>query len=163
MKRRHVRAGARWAGTLGCLLWAAAWVWSCWCWLAWTHHSQAMFMLTSLGRGAIHAAWQPVNSAVWAGVAPFSEFQVTDVPPRERFRTDWKPSYKQALGTKAITVPLWLPLVLTLAPTAWLWGSEVRRRRAVRAGSCPSCGYDRRGLVGGADVKCPECGTVPTK
>jgi hypothetical protein len=36
-------------------------------------------------------------------------------------------------------------------------------RRFIRhaAGRCSTCGYDRRGLVGGADAKCPECGTVP--
>ncbi len=59
-----------------------------------------------------------------------------------------------------LNIPLWLPFPLMLAPTAWLWWGEIRRRRAARremAGHCPSCGYDRSGL---ADAKCPECGTV---
>jgi rubrerythrin len=43
-----------------------------------------------------------------------------------------------------------------------LWIEDARRRRAARAiaaGLCKKCGYDRRGLP--ADATCPECGTVP--
>jgi hypothetical protein len=34
-------------------------------------------------------------------------------------------------------------------------------RERERAGLCPSCGYDRRGLP--ADAHCPECGAVSRK
>jgi hypothetical protein len=51
------------------------------------------------------------------------------------------------------------PFLLTSVPAAILW---YRARRRFGPGRCVSCGYDRRGLVGGADAKCPECGTPPT-
>jgi hypothetical protein len=54
-------------------------------------------------------------------------------------------------------MPLWV-IVLPLgggATAAWI------ARRGSVPGHCSRCGYDRRGLVGGA--KCPECGTVPTR
>jgi hypothetical protein len=51
-----------------------------------------------------------------------------------------------------LEVPLWMPLLLLLAP---LIVSAVRRR--VRKGRCLSCGYDLRGMSG---EKCPECGAA---
>jgi hypothetical protein len=65
-----------------------------------------------------------------------------------------------------IGVSVMYPVLLTVAPAALLWYAD-RRRSGPYA--CKECGYDRRGLVGvgGADAKCPECGTVaapaPTK
>ena len=49
------------------------------------------------------------------------------------------------------TVPLWLPLLLIAAPTAWLWYTD----RRPKPWQCPKCRYDLRGLDGAV---CPECG-----
>ena len=51
-----------------------------------------------------------------------------------------------------IIVPIWLPLLLIAAPTAWLWRTD----RRAKPWQCPKCRYDLRGLDGGV---CPECGT----
>jgi len=53
------------------------------------------------------------------------------------------------------TVPLWIPLTLCGVPSAIAWRAHLRRRRRGPA-SCPSCGYDLRGLP--ASAPCPECG-----
>jgi hypothetical protein len=50
------------------------------------------------------------------------------------------------------------PELLTSLSAALLWYAD-RRRSGPNA--CNKCGYDRSGLVGGADTKCPECGTFP--
>lgn len=51
-----------------------------------------------------------------------------------------------------ILVPLWLPLLLSLIPTAYLWYKD----RRIPRGHCQKCGYD---LTGNASGVCPECGT----
>ena len=51
-----------------------------------------------------------------------------------------------------LSVPLWLPLLLTAIPTAWLWH---RDRRRIRPGCCLRCGYD---LTGNTSGVCSECG-----
>ena len=56
---------------------------------------------------------------------------------------------------RTMVLPLYLPLALTLAPAAFLWRGEIRRRRRP-VGHCQGCGYNRAGLAVG--VKCPECG-----
>ncbi len=55
----------------------------------------------------------------------------------------------------------WAVVVWPIPPLLWtpaallLRSGTLARRRAV-TGSCPACGYDRRGLAPGA--VCPECG-----
>ena len=64
----------------------------------------------------------------------------------------WKsPNVKQGLGL--VFVPLWLPLLLIAAPTAYLWRAD----RRAKPWQCPKCRYDLRGLDGGV---CPECGNL---
>jgi hypothetical protein len=51
------------------------------------------------------------------------------------------------------SAPLWLPFLLTAAPTALLW----YRNRRTPAGHCKTCRYDLTGITTGI---CPECGTA---
>ena len=49
------------------------------------------------------------------------------------------------------TFPLWLPLLVAVISTAFLW----YRDRRPRPGHCQKCGYDLTGNISG---RCPECG-----
>jgi len=55
-----------------------------------------------------------------------------------------------------VIVPLWIPLLLTAFPTAWLWH---RDRQRIRPGCCLRCGYDLTGNLSGV---CSECGEKAT-
>jgi hypothetical protein len=64
----------------------------------------------------------------------------------------------------ALVAPHWLLVTLSATPPLmrlhFAYQRAARKRRA-RAGLCPRCGYDLRGLSGG---RCPECGTaVPAR
>ena len=65
---------------------------------------------------------------------------------------DWE-SYanSSSVWRVAVFIPLWLPLLLIAAPTAWLW----RIDRRAKPWQCANCRYDLRGIEGGV---CPECG-----
>jgi hypothetical protein len=68
----------------------------------------------------------------------------------------YQPVIPLAGGQPLAFVPLWLPLVIVVIPTAWLWWRDLRR---YPEGHCQKCGYDLTGNVSGI---CPECGT-PTE
>ena len=62
------------------------------------------------------------------------------------------PSCHLSGGIRAIVVPLWIPFLLVVAPTTYLW---YRDRRRPPPGHCRSCHYNLTGNVSGV---CPECG-----
>ena len=57
----------------------------------------------------------------------------------------------------AISIPFWLPMLITVAIPLWVAAGQWRRRRRAGAGLCPMCGYDLRATPD----RCPECGTIP--
>ena len=74
-------------------------------------------------------------------------------PTDGKFIEDWGGT----VGTTwRVQIPLWMPLIVTAVPAAFAVRGEVRRRRAIRHGACPKCGYSRAGLEPG--TPCPECG-----
>jgi hypothetical protein len=63
----------------------------------------------------------------------------------------------KAIYGLSITIPMWIPLGLTIIPTLLIpVAVRVRARRRAARGQCRACGYDRAGVPG----PCPECGTL---
>lgn len=56
--------------------------------------------------------------------------------------------------------PLWLLAAIFFFPAVWLWHQDIRAALARRAGHCPNCNYDRRGIA--ATAACPECNAPNT-
>jgi hypothetical protein len=52
--------------------------------------------------------------------------------------------------------PLWMLSMVTLLIAVALLLSDFRRRRKIKPGCCPVCGYDLRATPD----RCPECGTA---
>ena len=71
--------------------------------------------------------------------------------PRLAFNWQWHENVRSHFLDSYIAIPLWLPLLLIAAPTAWLWYTD----RRAKPWQCAKCRYDLRGLDGGV---CPECG-----
>lgn len=48
---------------------------------------------------------------------------------------------------------------------AWLDWPNIKSRRRLKRGACPTCGYDMRGLTPTPDgpAPCPECGHAPAR
>jgi hypothetical protein len=57
---------------------------------------------------------------------------------------------------RALYLPHWLLVGMTLAAPAWHLLRPVRARRRPAPGQCPACGYDLRATPG----RCPECGIM---
>jgi hypothetical protein len=56
-----------------------------------------------------------------------------------------------------VSVPFWLPFLLTAILPAWRGRQIIRARRAKRSiGKCQTCGYDLRA----SPDRCPECGAL---
>ncbi len=60
-----------------------------------------------------------------------------------------------------VSIPLWIPGVLSAAVLVPPVLRTARRRRRFKAGRCPRCGYDLAGLAPAA--VCPECGRSPAE
>ncbi len=158
-RRLRWRALLKWSGTLACLLilLAAA---AC---LRWRYVAinVGRNSLVSIQEGSVWVGW---GGSGWLGHSMPRAVQVG--PPyanlgaaadnwskRGILWPQWRDLRPWGIGVD-IRVPLWIPVVLLGAPTAWLWW---RDRRRVPAGCCAACGYDLTGNVSG---RCPECGAL---
>jgi hypothetical protein len=65
---------------------------------------------------------------------------------------------RNALSAHAVVVPAWFAWMIASLPLGMVYSLRLARRwrraRLARAGHCPVCGYDLRGVPG----RCPECG-----
>jgi hypothetical protein len=70
----------------------------------------------------------------------------------------WWGGAARAADYRAASFPLWCLAIPALATAALSWRPTLEQIGRRRAGRCPECGYDRRGL---GDAVCPECGLAP--
>ncbi len=140
-KPSRTRRVAKWTGVAACVVIAVAW----------------MISLRPVG-GLSGYGWPNLMVAVSNGEIRL----IRGLPFRgpvhsNRFEPGvvWLPHWRFDMNarTQFITLPLWLPFLLTAIPTVILW----RRDRRIPPGHCQRCGYDLTGNVSG---RCPECGSA---
>ncbi len=141
MTRGRWRRRGRWIGPILIALFGAAFWYSREHACEWIAPSDKIII--DLRAGAIGAYWK--STIRWNG------------PPQRGFRTfrhstplHWKP-WARNWG---FCLPLWIPLTLLAALTAWGWLPI----RPYPPGRCMRCGYD---LTGNTTGRCPECGSAP--
>jgi hypothetical protein len=99
--------------------------------------------------GVVAVQWGPIMR----GDAEPTRRHIRRIPDDWGVRPTWWPGYLSEPNVRSAWVPLWMPLALTSAATAFAW----RRHLRPRPGLCPHCGYD---LTGNSTGTCPECGTA---
>jgi hypothetical protein len=70
--------------------------------------------------------------------------------------SSFKGAVMQGMTVQIITIPLWLPLLLTGLIATLLLLARRRLYNRRKLGHCLQCGYDLRS----SKEKCPECGTA---
>src|SRR5688572_17306702 len=84
-------------------------------------------------------------------------------PPTPFFGTDsiWQRAgfhFGTSGNDVALQFPIWLLGLVSAVPLALPLRRIVTKRRRVRSGLCPDCGYDLRA----SPARCPECGRPTT-
>jgi hypothetical protein len=150
----RIRKTVKWGGAVVTVLLVVVWIGSGWISRTWCFRS---------GRTLVVEAGE-----LWCIYPLKSSFQLT---PEEiemlegnngwhSFRFFWSPQWDRNKVTTRVNCPLWIPILITILPTAIAWRLDAlarRRERAARLNLCPKCNYDRAGLAKGA--VCPECGS----
>lgn len=71
------------------------------------------------------------------------------------------PRFRSDPWTCDFYLPFWVPVLFVgMAPLRHA-RAKVRQEKALAAGRCIGCGYDRAGLA--AEARCPECGVMSAK
>ena len=146
-KRAVVRKVVKWGGLAASALLAVAWVGSCWYAVAWATPGGGLIGV-SAGRIYFFEPLSPLG--IGAGGQFISKPSDTTM--------QWRIGWGYGTGRREEGMPLWIPLLIVTGATAAAWRADARERRRQRVGSCPACGYDRRGLDVGK--VCPECGAA---
>ncbi|MCC6660600.1 MAG: hypothetical protein IT437_06910 [Phycisphaerales bacterium] len=151
-RRRH--GLRRRAGLWASLGLAALWIASIFTTLGWTDYSAG-------GRLRCVAATRGCLDLVWGGAFRGNEQPWMALTFAPDVSTVWWPRYERAGSSTPLStllVPLWIPLLLAVLPTAWAWRHAFRARAGPTA--CHACGYDLAGLA--PATPCPECGQSAT-
>ena len=154
LRRLVTRGRVKWVGTIAAAMLATVYVASLWHTILYWHSTPHGMIIAALGSGRVGYLCPDYETSS----APWSDFDlVSRSSPRAFAWFDWGESRPRFFSYDAsLAVPLWLPLLLIAAPTAYIWYTDSR----AKPWQCPKCRYDLRGLDGGV---CPECGeTVAT-
>jgi hypothetical protein len=142
-RRSRTRRVLKWVGTMGCALFAVAWIASLFWTVTYIGGGQALWTEPGAVNIRRRVGWLTQTSGWFLG-------RTTDARVES-----WLPRAKP-IGTSRrfrLIVPLWIPFVVLAVPTALLWSLD---RRRIPPGHCRKCGYNLTGNVSGI---CPECGT----
>jgi hypothetical protein len=160
-RRRRLRRVLRWGGTVACCLILAA-----------IGASVARPVAWTWARRSANPAWLSVSEcylsdgAITANTGSLANTSTRKLSPgihvfalrRTTGWVWWCRPYRRVVGTTGrlhiVDVPLWVPFLLVLVPTAGLWYQDWR---TIPPGHCQKCGYN---LMGNESGRCPECGTA---
>ncbi|MCH7792248.1 MAG: hypothetical protein IIC49_06335 [Planctomycetes bacterium] len=164
LPRLITRRRVKWVGTFGSVFLLAVFVGSSWMYVTIVLNSPVVkrYLLVRQGRIEGYIVYLArAKLATEYGFDNLSGFHLSSqiVRGEHRNRLGFGPGdrlgrvlFVYPTSTHWTAIPLWLPLLLIAAPTAWLWYTD----RRAKPWQCPKCRYDLRGLDGGV---CPECGT----
>ena len=144
-RRSRLLRVAKWIGTVICVLSTGA-VWGNGINVEYVGNTNYVLVL----QGAIH--WSgSVNPTANKGWTVEGAAASTGWSWSLRHGFLWPMIFQPPGRARWLYIPLWLPFLIVMIPTAFLWLSD--RRRPI-PGHC-RCGYDLTGNVSGT---CPECG-----
>jgi len=143
----RIRKTAKWGSTVLMALLIVSWIGSAWLHFSWRWQDESGF---AISQGRVDT-WGPANSTDWPQ-SP-GPYLAQSGKARQGLRFDWK-----ARWSSGFSVPLWFPVLLGAGMTCLAWRLDSLARRRERAGLCPKCYYDRKGLP--PDTVCPECGAT---
>jgi hypothetical protein len=147
----------KWMGTFVVLLVLGVYVNSNWNGLAVTRRGTQRVALARINYGRFTCEWFKMTEPVLTPRTVFLYGRQFESGIAFGFDGNWQRKPEGPIDSGAlITVPLWLPLLLIAAPTAWLWYTD----RRAKPWQCDKCRYDLRGLASESQpTTCPECGT----
>ena len=157
LRRLITQRRAKWVGLVLCVLVFVTYIGSVWLEANVLRFTNSSFTSVSIGYGLLGVMRDDCSDGPMFG-PPSTNFIFKRRQPKVYLWWVWRirETTNQPTGwvihSTAILIPLWFPLLLIAAPTAYLWRTD----RRPKPWQCAKCRYDLRGLEGGV---CPECGT----
>jgi hypothetical protein len=124
------------------------WISSAWWSMGWNRRDR-IFLRVGAGRFGFMQA----KRGVVISVSPGLQFGAI----KRTFR--WWLTWEEDNIFRELDIPTWTLVALAAATATGAWRLDTLARRRARAGLCPACNYDRRGIP--AASVCPECGAAP--
>lgn len=172
MRRPRPTTLARWCLTCLTAVLATAWALSASWQLRWAGFAGSTYYTGQSARGQLEFTLaRPLGNVGWtlgwdlrsrasadrAALATVSFNLATSAanPWWGQWSTTTSPNFRR----DQVAIHYWLLTLPCAIATALTWLPVLTSPRRKRAGLCPTCAYDRRGLA--PDAPCPECGTTP--
>jgi hypothetical protein len=161
------RRKAKWSAGLSVLLLGISLA-SCWVYLGFCPHTSLSNLDCTIEHGRFQLSLISVSREMMAALERYPDLQKErDIAPLWNARLLESPGLRwrfyldvssDPAGDRwfSVFIPLWVPVALAFATTAFLWWRVQRDGSGPR--HCPKCGYSLAGLAAGA--ACPECGST---